>query len=116
MHKRRQLISSDEAVKGTVQHKRPCSDCPWSRQSLNGWLGGVSAEEWLKRAHSNTFVNCHVIDNMQCAGLAIYRRNVCKRVETPLLTLDADKAACFATPKEFTEHHTKTWSKRDDDI
>lgn len=106
--KRRQLISSDEAVDGKVQHKRPCSDCPWARTALNGWLGGASIEDWLQRAHSDTFVNCHVVRNMQCAGLAVYRRNVCKRVDPPLLTLEADKKTCFATPHEFRDHHSKS--------
>ncbi|WP_266032422.1 hypothetical protein [Brucella intermedia] len=105
--KRRQLISSDEAVEGKVQHKKPCSDCPWARTALNGWLGGATPEEWLRTAHSDTYVDCHTIKNQQCAGLAIYRRNVCKRVEPPLLTLEADKETCFATPTEFKEHHEK---------
>lgn len=103
----RQLVSSDEAVKGTVQHRRPCSDCPWSRGALPGWLGGGSIEDWLQTAHRDFHVNCHVIDNMQCAGLAIYRRNVCKRVDPPLLELPADKVAVFATPAEFRHHHTR---------
>lgn len=106
--KRRQLISSDQAVQGVVQHTKPCSDCPWARTALNGWLGGTSIQEWLMRAHTDTFVNCHVIDNMQCAGLAIYRRNACKHVDPPLLRLEKDHEAVFSGPGEFTEHHSKS--------
>lgn len=102
----RRLISSDEAVEADRQHTSPCSDCPFARTALNGWLGGSSVEEWLLWAHTNTQISCHVISNQQCAGLAIYRRNVCKRVEEPLLTLPADKSKVFATPMEFKQHHT----------
>lgn len=102
----RQLISSDEAVQSEVQHTNPCSDCPWTRKSLPGWLGGVPAEDWIRVAHSDTHVECHTINNQQCAGLAIYRRNVCKVVAPPLLTLPKDKEKCFSTPMEFTAHHS----------
>ncbi len=112
---RRQLISSEEAVQGKTQHRKPCSDCPWARTALNGWLGGASIEEWLQRAHSDTLVHCHVIDNMQCAGMAIYRRNVCKHVDPPLLRLERDKDTVFAWPAEFTEHHSKFPKIGDDD-
>ncbi len=109
----RQLISSDEAVQGKVQHKKPCSDCPWSRKALNGWLGGASIDDWLRAAHGDAFVRCHTIANMQCAGLAIYRRNVCKRADPPLLRLEADREAVFATPVEFREHHSRPPSLRE---
>ena len=105
----RQLISSDEAVQGTCQHTEPCSDCPWARQSLNGWLGRLTAREWLRVAHGENLVACHVIDNQQCAGLAIYRANVVKLVHDPdVLRLPADREKVFANPMQFTAHHEKT--------
>jgi hypothetical protein len=104
---RRQLISSDEAVEGKVQHKKPCSDCPWTRTALNGWLGGATPEQWIREAHSDIHVECHTIKNQQCAGIAIYRRNVCKRVDPPLLTLEKDTESVFSNPIEFIEHHSK---------
>ena len=103
----RQLISSDEAVKSDCQHTSPCSDCPWARKALPGWLGGVSVEEWLKRAHTDTLVPCHVISNQQCAGLAIYRSNTCKRVDSPILQLPRDTDAVFTNRMQFEEHHTQ---------
>lgn len=108
----RQLISSDEAITSPVQHTKPCSDCPFARTALNGWLGGVSIEEWLERARTNTLVPCHVIENQQCAGLAIYRRNMCKLPIPPLLALPVDKETVFATPMEFIEHHSKVWNPK----
>ncbi len=104
---KRKLISSDEAVEGVVQHTKPCSDCPWSRDALPGWLGGSSTGDWVRTAHSDTVVDCHAIKNQQCAGIAIYRRNVCKLAYSPNLKLEADKVKVFASPMEFTEHHER---------
>lgn len=101
----RRLISSEEAVQAKCQHKTPCSDCPWARAALNGWLGGASIDEWLRTAHSDTRVDCHTLKGAQCAGLAIYRKNVVKRVEPPLLALPADDAKVFSTPMQFRAHH-----------
>ena len=102
---KRQLISSDEAVQADRQHTQPCSDCPFTRDALNGWLGGASIDDWIRTAHADALVPCHVIDNQQCAGLAIYRRNVCKAVRPPLLVLPVDREKVFATPMEFRAHH-----------
>lgn len=103
----KKLISADEAVAGKVQHTKACSDCPWAREALPGWLGGASADDWVQVAHSDTPVDCHAIRNTQCAGLAIYRRNVCKLVKPPLLTLPADRDTVFTNPMEFKAHHTR---------
>lgn len=102
----RRLITSDESVPATCQHVKACSDCPWARASLPGWLGGNTAAEWIGFAHAETFIPCHVLDGAECAGAAIYRRNAGKLVRPPLLRLDADVKAVFANPAEFLEHHT----------
>ena len=104
---RRQLMSSDDAVDAKAQHTKPCSDCPWARTALNGWLGGMTPEDWLKVAHSDATVDCHTLRGAQCAGIAIYRRNVCKRADRPNLQLEADRETVFATWAEFLDHHTR---------
>jgi hypothetical protein len=81
------------------------------RESLNGWLGGSTPDEYVRLAHSNELVPCHVHGNVHCAGMAIYRRNVCKRVEFPGLLLPADETTVFSTPMEFVAHHTSTSKK-----
>jgi len=104
--KQGQLISSDQAVVGKVQHKKPCSDCPWKRDSLAGWLGTSSPEEWISIAHSETMVECLTLLTKQCAGLAIYRRNMCKSPRNPaILVLDSDREIVFSHPTEFMNHH-----------
>lgn len=100
------MTSSDQAKTAPKQHKKPCHDCPWRRASLPRWLGGFALANWLAAAHSEERILCHTISNQQCAGMAIYRANVCKTPRDRLiLTLPADRGHVFATPKEFTEHH-----------
>jgi hypothetical protein len=104
----RKLVSSRDAIQAPCQHTVPCTDCPWARKSLVGWLGPNDAEEWVQIAHSDAKVPCHVIDNQQCAGIAIYRKNVCKTPRDPeVLRLPADRETVFATPAEFKAHHEK---------
>lgn len=101
----RLLVSSEDAEAAKSQHKTPCRDCPWTRKALSGWLGNLSVTDWVGIAHSNSHVECHTLLGAQCAGLAIYRRNTCKRVEAPLLVLPSDHEMCFSNQMEFTAHH-----------
>ncbi len=107
--KRTQFITSDDEENTTIatkQHRTPCSDCPWARKALPGWLGSMTAGEWLQAAHGEAEIECHTILGAQCAGSAIYRGNVCKTPRYPqILVLPANRELVFATPKEFKEHH-----------
>lgn len=105
------ITSSREAVPQDEQHTEPCHDCPWRRKSLPGWLGGSTPEDWVATAHSDQLVTCHTTGNQQCAGVAIYRANVCKMAYPPNLKLPADKKVVFAWPTEFKEHHDVFKSK-----
>lgn len=106
---RKQLISSDEAIEAKGQHTKPCSDCPWARTSLRGWLGSMTSQDWLEVAHGEARVDCHALKGAQCAGIAIYQANVGKRPRNPsTLRLPADREAVFASPPEFLEHHRIT--------
>lgn len=102
----RKLISSDESITADVQHESPCSDCPFARKSLPGWLGPYSAPEWVRIAQGDEPIPCHVISNQQCAGAAIFRRNLCKLPRNPkCLRLERDVETVFRSIVEFTEHH-----------
>lgn len=102
---RRQLISIEEAVPAKAQHRRPCSDCPWARTALKGWLGGATTEEWIASAHGDGRIDCHTLTGAECAGAAIYRANVAKSCRGNVLRLEADRAIVFALPAEFIAHH-----------
>ena len=103
---KRQLLSSDDAVPATYQHTKPCSDCPWSRDSLPGWLGGLTADAWIAGAHGEGQIDCHTLIGAQCAGAATYRANVCKLPRKPdVLRLPVDRDHVFANREEFLDHH-----------
>jgi len=104
---RRRLITEDEAVQATAQHTKACSDCPWSRDSLNGWLGGNTAQEWISFAHGEVYIPCHVLEGAECAGAAIYRANVGKRTRIETMILQPDTKTVFSNPQEFLDHHGK---------
>lgn len=91
---------------GDGQHVVPCHDCPWRRDSHPGHLGGYSPKFWTGMAHAEAVMSCHIHLDTQCAGAAIYRRNVAKRCRNKdVLVLDADRQAVFASPQEFHDHH-----------
>jgi hypothetical protein len=99
-------LIADTGRTSNKQHTTPCSDCPMRRDSVPGWLGEYTPEEYQQLAHSDERVACHVISNQQCAGMAIYRTNVCKRVDPPGLKLPKDTVKVFGLG-EFLPHHTK---------
>jgi hypothetical protein len=102
-----QLKTYHDAIHTERQHKSPCSDCPWSRKALRGWLGNMDADEWIRTAHGDGIIECHTTDK-QCAGGAIYRANVCKVPrDDRALRLKSDRIKVFATPMEFTDYHTQ---------
>lgn len=102
----KKLISSNEATPAKAQHDRPCSDCALRRDSLEGWLGGGTPEEWAAMLHGEARVDCHVLEGAQCAGAAIYRGNICKRPrDKTVLVLPADEDAVFSNRREFLAHH-----------
>lgn len=72
-------------------------------------LGGNTVEEWLQFAHTETLIECHVHPNVQCAGAAIYRANVLKKMRhSELLVLPKNHDVVFSTPDEFKAHHEAT--------
>lgn len=102
----KKLISIDEARPSSVQHKTPCSDCPFRRDSLNGWLGGHTSEFFMQLAFSDELYDCHAKIGPQCAGLATFRGNICKSPRDPrVLRLPANRDLVFSRPLEFTAHH-----------
>jgi hypothetical protein len=89
------------------QHTKPCKDCPWRRKAVRGWLGTEDAQYWLSMAHSDIVCDCHTRSEFQCAGMAIYRANVCKSAREDMLDLPPDQKAVFVGPVEFCAHHKK---------
>jgi hypothetical protein len=74
--------------------KKMCSDCPFRKKSIKGWLGPWTAEELQNMIHGeNTFICHQEINDMSetyskeeieedgehCVGFLRYRNQVCKR-------------------------------------
>lgn len=106
----KKLISSDEAHVAAKQPTSPCSDCPFRRDALPGWLGGGTVDEWVELAHGEGVSECHTLvgpgsEKYHCAGLAIYRANVCKSPRDPLaFRLPVNREIVFSFG-EFKKHH-----------
>ena len=100
----------------------PCRECPWRRNHPPGWLGPLTAEEWLQTAHSDAPIACHLtiynrdesLDEedkfygaAQCAGAAQFRRNVFKEPRDPNVSVaeDRDDSQVFGSNQEFLDHH-----------
>ena len=109
--KKKQLVAGEDAVECDRQPTAACSDCPWARDALRGWLGTLSAEEWVEIAHSEMTADCHALkgpdEPWSCAGMAIFQANVCKSPRDPnALRLPADREKVFSRDAEFLDHHT----------
>ena len=110
MNKKGKMITGDQAIVTKKQHKSPCSDCPFRRDSIPGWLGELTVNDWVQLAHGEGRADCHTMkqsdsEGWSCAGLAIYRANVAKSVHDPnALRLPADRVNVFSFG-EFKKHH-----------
>ena len=84
--------------------KSPCSNCPFKKDTLQGWLGEDRATEIAK---SDRFV-CHKRNDLQCAGhMVVIPDNLfigmAKLFRFEINILNQDKL--FSTPEEFIENH-----------
>lgn len=106
----------------------PCNECPWRREHPAGWLGPLSANEWIALAASEEPIACHktIPDGYdderdhwtalarteqmtQCAGAAIFRANISKLPRNgSVVRLPRDTDAVFAKSTEFLNHHQRT--------
>lgn len=92
--------------------KKPCSNCPFKKDALKGWLGADRAEE-IANAHSFT---CHKTGETgsgprkQCAGFMIMKEE--DSAFYRLLNHEARKylseqnKLVFDTIYDFINHHT----------
>jgi hypothetical protein len=103
-----QLKTYHDAKPRKYQHTSPCSDCPFARKSLRGWLGSLNVASWMQIILGDGQIDCHTTTNQQCAGGAIFRANLCKvpRSDTPL-QLPPNSHTVFSSIQEFVDHHTK---------
>ena len=87
--------------------KKPCRDCPFRKDTLQGWLGKDRATEILG---ADSFV-CHKKTDMQCAGHMLINgnANAFVRVADRLrISLDlSGREEVFESQEACIEHHTR---------
>ena len=101
-----------------LHHKKPCKDCPWKKDSLQGWLGGHDPYYYADAIQENEISACHNRDHGPesdvtafCVGaLATSKKQCIGSYKSP----GSDQAKkeidgiddCFNTVYEFFEYHT----------
>ncbi|MBE0420152.1 hypothetical protein EI165_08445 [Pseudoalteromonas nigrifaciens] len=86
--------------------KKPCGDCPFRKDTLNGWLG---AERMTEILDQQSFV-CHKKNHLQCAGHMLMKgeSNSFVRLAGRLnIKLDlSGKDLVFDSNDECIDHHS----------
>ena len=100
-----------------LKHTKPCNQCPWRKDSPQGWLGGYSPELYADAVDNNEVPACHLQDKgpddnktAMCAGALATMYMQCKSAyNTPggdearkVVGLNID---CFSNVYEFYKYH-----------
>ncbi len=87
---------------------RPCRDCPFRKDSMEGWLGKERMEQILA---SGSFT-CHKKRHLQCAGHMLLKggeSDFVQLAERLGMKLDlSGRDLVFDTKRACVEHHTVT--------
>lgn len=100
-----------------LRHTEPCKECPWRKDSLQGYLGGHDPEMYADAVAANEVTACHCRDfgpdddrTSMCAGALAVAANACI---LPHRTEGGPEARervgrrndCFGHPAFFYEYH-----------
>jgi len=112
-----------------LEHTKPCAECPWGKNSLQGWLGNATPESFVEAIHDEEKMPCHcavdytdpdweekLADKPYCVGHLLATRAACKSPRDPLHREAIDQVPDFPVLSpwgEFQEHHNngqlKSW-------
>lgn len=112
--------------------KQPCSDCPFRRKAMPGWLGAGSPESFVDCMNRDEPLPCHqTIDyddpawlekwstqesGSMCAGALVFMANKLQRPKAPgFPTMPQDKINVFANTLEFVRYHREAGTHSWDD-
>jgi len=104
---------------------KPCSDCPFRRKAMPGWLGGSSPEGFIDCMQRDEPLPCHQTidydDNPHwletwmkqgddtgniCAGSLIFMANKIQRPhDRDFPTMEPDRENVFSNSVEFVRYH-----------
>lgn len=99
----------------------PCKECPWSRKTRPGALGGSPAEVYVGQVVLPFWLPCHSSANYrgkasdvnevtQCVGAATFRTHLGlthPQIPDALMLLPANHERVFSNLAEFYAHHKK---------
>lgn len=102
-------------------HTTPCAECPWRKDSLQGWTGGWPVEGYADAVASNVIPACHCRDDGPehpntafCAGAASVMENACilptefepgQEGAREMVKATGPRDDTFAHPAKFYEYH-----------
>lgn len=107
--------------------KKPCKQCPFRKQSLPGWLGDASPEQFIATVMNDEEMPCHsTVDYTDkhwrrslrtkkvsyCKGSLIFFSNICKLSRDRARPTAEPSEDVFRSPQEFLKHHTSLEKKR----
>jgi len=106
--------------------KSPCAECPFRKTALNGWLGGLTAQETSDLVLSEANFACHKTRHKanekmsRCKGSQLFLINHCKlpKINMPLLkALQQTKTEGHNLNEylgfDFIKHHTSSVIKKE---
>lgn len=95
----------------------PCIECPFTRGSIRGWLGGFGVEETKLAALSEDSFECHLTresDNKkECAGRLLFAKNSFKvfrdkeleNLKIEVVNNNKDILSNILNSRDFEDHH-----------
>lgn len=97
--------------------KKPCKECPFTKASISGYLGGFTIEQTIGCAISESDFICHITretkEEHQCIGRLLFATKTAKQFRRPDLekmrneakTLNMHVHNTILSYSEFKEHH-----------
>jgi hypothetical protein len=94
-----------------------CLECPLSRRSISGALGGYTVQQYLEILHGPAAIACHMskgfphnrAEQRHCTGVAMYRANTgCRPVGgamTAVELIGPNHSLVFSNSRQFRTHH-----------
>lgn len=104
-----------------LRHKKPCSDCPFKKESLPGWMGGFSLDSYAQPPSVGMPTSCHQADfgsrspkTTFCAGSCAVIANDAeleRHVIYPAVDEVGPREDCFPSVEAFVQHHQEMHRK-----
>lgn len=107
-----------------LNHKTPCEQCPFKIDSIPGYLGATTAEQFIESTYGEIHMPCHTYIDYDdpdweaeqlpfashCAGSLIHLKNSCKQPIDIILRemidqVSIDRENVISFKHNFLNHH-----------